>query len=903
MKTTFLLYQEYLLSMLSSSNQLTLPVDKRILLHIMEYSKYESQFEVPFAISQEGIAQAVGIRRDNVPRAMKELKTAGLILEKVGRVEGVYRKRKVYFLTTVGAEFIQDLKTKLLSHEVLLEFKDGHIEPTKISEINMKIKFRRRLGLTEILNNLSPDGKLDVKQLTDGMEKPVVAIELHGQPAGGQIDRSKFIEYLDEAPHPRYFVGRQKELLKIRTWLDSDGQKVIVIYGIPGIGKTTLVNKIMNEFRGTRHIFWYRFHRWDTMRNTLLAFAEFLSKTHRKRLKSYMTGKHNIDLNEISQILNDELDNSHMLFVFDDFQRIKEDIAEFFSLLVEILSRIKGLHVIIVGRRILPFYDRGAVVVKKLVAELQLDGLDETSSRKLLKLKDIDDDLFGKIYLLTKGHPLFLELISSVKDITDQKDIKRYIYEEIFSGLEDREKILMNILSVFRYPITSRAVFIDDSMDYEVLDGLVERNLVQEVAYDQYDIHDLVREFFYIRLPPNIRKQYHLSAANYYIEDGSTLASIEAQYHLLKAGEYNKSVSLAIANGEEIINKGHIEEFMNILEEYTMKTTDEKYWADVMLLKAEILTITGDLNTALEYYNQALLLSNKIDVPLVKAKTLRKIGHIYSARSDLKNAEINFNESLKVSNKINDNLGIADTYRGLGEIFGIQGEFEKAIEYLLKSLEFAKDADDFQVLAKTYVDLGTVYGNLGDHDKAVEYHEKCISVLEETGDMYSMAKVLNNLGVVHLDKNEPNKALKYFEDCIRISKNNGDIRQMGYGLTNASEIHIINAHFDRAKEYLDESIKIFNKVGDKFKLAGAYCNYGVIFSKQREWNKAIEYFSKGVKILEKLHYSYYLAKKYYDFGRLYELKKDKSNMNKYYSKAKVIFKRLGINYKDQRFAI
>ena len=74
-----------------------LPVDKRILLHIMEYTRFESQFEVPFAISQEGIANAIGIRRDNVPRAMKELKSSGLVVERVARVEGVYRKRKVYF--------------------------------------------------------------------------------------------------------------------------------------------------------------------------------------------------------------------------------------------------------------------------------------------------------------------------------------------------------------------------------------------------------------------------------------------------------------------------------------------------------------------------------------------------------------------------------------------------------------------------------------------------------------------------------------------------------------------------------------------------------------------------------------------------------------------------------------
>jgi tetratricopeptide (TPR) repeat protein/DNA-binding PadR family transcriptional regulator len=885
------------------TSMLSIPVDKRILLHIMDYSKYENQFEVPFAISQEGIAYAIGIRRDNIPRAIKDLKSSGLVTEKVARVEGVYRRRKVYFLTDQGVQYIQELRTKLLATEIIVIKPDGQREGVKISEINARFSKNRPFGLIEILNKINPDNTLDIGIFIQDLEHP--AKDTFKELRGKQLDegRTEYIEEIDEAPIRRYFVGRKKEIGKIKSWFDKGNYKVVVIYGIPGIGKTTLANKVMMEYYGDKHLFWYRFHRWDTMRSILLPFSEFLAKMQRKRLKSYLSSKHTIDMNNVSQILEDELDNSQTILVFDDFQRIKEDIAEFFSLLVEILSRIKGVYVMVVGRRVLPFYDRSDVIVKKLVAELQLDGLDESSSRQLLKFKDIDDEMFKKIYELTKGHPLFLELISSVKDITDKKDIKRYIYEEIFSNLQEREKVLMNIFSVFRYPVTSRAVFMEDEMDIEVLDELVERNLIQEIAYDMYDVHDLVREFFYIRLPPSIRKRYHLEASKYYIEDGSTLASIEAQYHLIKADKFEKAASLAIANGDEIINKGYLEEFMNVLDEFTNRNTPESYWADIVLQKAELLTITGDLDTALEYYNQAILLSEKAKIPLVKAKSTRKIAHIYRTRSDLKSAEKNYNDTLKLSKQINDTQGIADIYRGLGEIYGIKGEFEKAIEYLLKGLEFAKSADDLQVLASAYIDLGTVYGNIGDHDKAVEYHEKCIRVLEETGDQYSMAKVMNNLGVVYLDKGEADKALKYFEDCIHLSRTTGDIRQMGYGLTNASEIYINQTQFDRAKEYLDESIKIFNKVGDKFKLAGAYCNYGVIFSKQKMWDDSIEYFSKGIRILEKLHHSYYLAKKYLDFGKIYLAKNDKTNANKYNTKARDIFKRLGIKYDDNVYAV
>ena len=76
-------------------------VQERILLHLRDYSDYRSSVEVPFALSQMGIANAVAIARSNVPRAIAGLRDQGL-LERQAHVKGVSRKRKAYFLTTPG---------------------------------------------------------------------------------------------------------------------------------------------------------------------------------------------------------------------------------------------------------------------------------------------------------------------------------------------------------------------------------------------------------------------------------------------------------------------------------------------------------------------------------------------------------------------------------------------------------------------------------------------------------------------------------------------------------------------------------------------------------------------------------------------------------------------------------
>ena len=46
-------------------------VQERILLHLRDYVDYSDKVEVPFAISQMGIANAVSIARSNVPRSLE----------------------------------------------------------------------------------------------------------------------------------------------------------------------------------------------------------------------------------------------------------------------------------------------------------------------------------------------------------------------------------------------------------------------------------------------------------------------------------------------------------------------------------------------------------------------------------------------------------------------------------------------------------------------------------------------------------------------------------------------------------------------------------------------------------------------------------------------------------------
>ena len=113
------------------------------------------------------------------------------------------------------------------------------------------------------------------------------------------------------------------------------------------------------------------------------------------------------------------------------------------------------------------------ILVKKLVTEMHLDGLDERSSLELLESKDVDESLSKEIYRMTKGHPLSLEIIAIKKHDLKEQIIRKFDIDiimeypttfcnsEIFEDLDEDEIELLKIASVFRTPVPLDAFLIN----------------------------------------------------------------------------------------------------------------------------------------------------------------------------------------------------------------------------------------------------------------------------------------------------------------------------------------------------------------------------------------------------------------------------------------------------------
>jgi len=529
-------------------------IKEKVLLHLLDYPETKEKIGssehalFPYHISQSGIADSVTAARGLISRVMKDLIEKGFAEEKLARVEGEKRRVNIYFLTDEGLKTAVVVKEKAENTVVLLKEKDI-LEEMKLSEVK---KLKKDAGILDLINAVADDGTLDLGRI--GKEK-------------------EFIVFSEIAPEPVHFFGRKKERTKLKRWLDETHPKIIVVKGIAGIGKTTLIAEIVSEYKTKKNVFWYRFHDWSTLKNMLMHLSDFLYLMGKKQLKTYIKSKEGDDIEKVSAILKNQLKDIDCLLVFDDFHKAKEPEISLFSSLADILEEADNVKVIIMGRWLQPFYSRKDVIIRNTVSEMQLQGLDEEASKELLKARKIKTNL-KELYLLTGGHPLCLELIDETG--VAATNIARYIQEEIFSKLNEKEKDALSIASVFRYQFKENAFFVaDDEIGYDTIDRLVDKSLLQ-ISGGVYDIHDLIKTLFYSKLTPKTKVELHRRTADYYQNEKNPPSYVEAIYHLLKAGDNEKAVKIALENGQSIIAHNYSDELISILKEFNMNEVQNK---------------------------------------------------------------------------------------------------------------------------------------------------------------------------------------------------------------------------------------------------------------------------------------------------------------------------------------
>ncbi|MEC8258264.1 MAG: tetratricopeptide repeat protein [Candidatus Thermoplasmatota archaeon] len=819
-------------------------VQERILLHLLDYSDYKNSVEVPFSLSQMGIANAVAIARSNVPRAIAGLKDQGLLIERQAHVKGVSRKRKAYFLTDSGKNLAEDTWNNLRSFPVRCILNDGKIESSTLGEINTILPFTMRS--VDIIRYMDDNCILDSRTLSADLIERDLSKHVEKQ----------LVTALGDLPRLRHFYGREKELDNMFNLLEARATTLLVP-GIAGIGKTTMASKLIERFMHRRNLMYHRCQDWEGSRAFFESIGEWLANIGDSTFADYIATTPVPKPAEAANLLIDALEGTPSLIVIDDFHKVADATLHqtFQAMALGLLGSEEKIGLVLFSRSfksVVPSKDAEGRIASLV---LPLDGLDSDSGRNLLSsFENLEDEQWLYIHGISRGHPLVLELINRGASATAfHETLENYVTVEIFSKLSAEQKRVLSVLSIFREPVSIDALS-EQKLDIDVLDSLVEQGLARQVDSEVYDVHDLIREFLLRSLDEELKIDLHNKCSSWYQKFSSEpVFTIELIFHLVSSDNMAEAAEIIVKNGRSLISQGHME-LLGLIDSLNSTELSDSVSTKVNHYKGEILALLGKFEDAKLAFLDAQETASK-------SKDVNTQAELWSALADISLKQGNLDESLTMHRdalqifiKLKDAIGAARSYNNMGyilrrkndkskalesygeveailrenndsELIGSQlilarslmdlGEIERARDHALEAFDKTDKLNDKQLHARSQAVLGRYYAKVGDSDVASHHYSQALDAMNEEGDILAMVDITILLGEVLQDSGKNDEAMEHFREALVIAEANDLRMQIGELLIRLGSVA---PEKSRRMEYLQRALSVFRELGAKSRL-------------------------------------------------------------------------------------
>jgi serine phosphatase RsbU (regulator of sigma subunit) len=181
-------------------------------------------------------------------------------------------------------------------------------------------------------------------------------------------------------------------------------------------------------------------------------------------------------------------------------------------------------------------------------------------------------------------------------------------------------------------------------------------------------------------------------------------------------------------------------------------------------LLCEIASHSVDADTILKYSEQAIRLSEKLDLNPAKPFLFKGYGYVYSGKlASALECYVNAANYYKAGH---NNMGLGIVYIYMSEVYNQQENPENAKIYLKSAIEILKKEKDSIYLATAYHDLGYVNYRIGQYDTALILYSKTIEIYQKLGLRAQYATCLGNLGLVYSRQSQFQKAEDYLLRAI-----------------------------------------------------------------------------------------------------------------------------------------
>ena len=235
-----------------------------------------------------------------------------------------------------------------------------------------------------------------------------------------------------------------------------------------------------------------------------------------------------------------------------------------------------------------------------------------------------------------------------------------------------------------------------------------------------------------------------------------------------------------------------------------------------------------------------------------RAHLLNELGRLHNAIGNLEDALECYEQSLAIQQEIGDKSGEGTTLNNISQIYDARGDYETALRYLEQSLAIRQEIGDKSGEGRTLNNISQIFKARGDYETALRYLEQSLAIQQEIGDKSGEGTTLNNMATTAHARGDYETALRYLEQSLAIQQEIGDKSGEGRTLNNISQIYDARGDYETALRYLEQSLAIQQEIGDKSGMCATLFNMGHISAQNEKMKEAVGYWLSCYQIAREI---------------------------------------------------
>ena len=407
-----------------------------------------------------------------------------------------------------------------------------------------------------------------------------------------------------------------------------------------------------------------------------------------------------------------------------------------------------------------------------------------------------DSELRTRIQKVSDGNPRLLEqLIEVIKtstgdakellDLLEEKSIEfreQIFAQYIFDQMPEDTQKLIQALSVFEVPVPIEVVekLADVEGGERKIQVAVDLSLVEDngTVFEKRP-HFRISEIIKSLLPENTIETYYeassflsenwinvkyetqlkeLTRIGLLGENKTVLEEFGVEYvrRLESQQRYKEAQNIGNAILEVIDNHpklllylgrtekllGHTTNALGYFQRGQESTDDEKLKSNFVYESAKIFLQYGQVDKALQLYQQALDILERIGDEQGKSATFHEMAYIFLQRGQVDKALQLYQQALDILERIGDEQGKSATFHEMAYIFLQRGQVDKALQLYQQALDIKERIGDEKGKSATFHSMAYIFLQRGQVDKALQLYQQALDIKERIGDKYGQANTL-----------------------------------------------------------------------------------------------------------------------------------------------------------------